>query len=98
MQDQGQKADLGFRALQQQLAAGANQRANIATQADLAGALRGIDQEQRSAPMTNAQQIVALLSGLPINLFTGQNQQGTSRETSTKKSSGVTVGAKAEFK
>lgn len=97
LQDQGQKADFGFQALQQQLAAGANQRANIATQADLAGALRSIDQEQRSAPVTNAQQIVALLSGLPISLFTGQSEQGTSRETGTKKTTGVTLGAEAKF-
>ncbi|RAK60887.1 hypothetical protein DJ021_14230 [Phenylobacterium hankyongense] len=88
LQDSAQKVGFGLQGQQQQLQAAnqltglssaydANQRANIATQADLGDTLRNIDQEQRQAPVTSTQQIVAMLSGLPINLFTGQQQQGT---------------------
>jgi hypothetical protein len=49
-----------------------NMRANIETQAGMGAALRDIDQQQRQAPMTSAQQVVAMLSGLPIGLFTGE--------------------------
>jgi hypothetical protein len=75
----------------------ADQRANIAAQAQMGDTLRGIDQQQRQAPVTNAQQIVAMLSGLPISLFTGQTQSGTQTGTqsgsSTGKSSGFNWGA-----
>jgi hypothetical protein len=88
LQDRAQKAGFGFQGQQQQLEAarqladlssgfGANERANIATQAGLGETLRNIDQEQRQAPVTSAQQIVALLSGLPINLFAGEQVDGT---------------------
>lgn len=42
--------------------------------------------------MTNAQQITALLSGLPIDLFSGTTEQGTSSGTEVTKSKGVKVG------
>ena len=99
LQDRGQKIDAGFRGQQQQLAAGnqlaglssaydANQRANIQTQAELGGTFRGIDQEQRQAPVSQTQQLVAMLSGLPISLFAGQQTDGTSntvnKETSVE--------------
>jgi hypothetical protein len=95
LQDQAQKVGFGLQGQQQQLAAAnqlsnisnaydANQRANIQTQADLGGTLRGIDQDQRQAPVTSAQQIVAMLSGLPINLFTGQQTSGTSTKTGSE--------------
>jgi len=88
LQDRAQKVGWGFQGQQQQLSAGdqlaglssaydANQRANIATQANVGVALRGIDQEQRQAPVTSTQQIVAMLQGLPINLFTGEQKTGT---------------------
>jgi hypothetical protein len=63
----------------------ANQRGNIATQLSAGGTLRDIDQQQRQAPVTHAQQVVAMLSGLPINLFTGQQEDGTQSGTSTSK-------------
>jgi hypothetical protein len=33
-----------------------------------------------------------MLNGLPINLFVGQNQQGTSSQNSTTKTTGMNVG------
>lgn len=59
--------------------------------------LRGIDQQQRLAPVTSAQQVVAMLSGLPLGLFAGENQQGTKTETATKKTKGFDLGAEAKF-
>lgn len=99
LQDQGQKAGFGFQAQQATLAGNADARANIAAQAELGGTLRGIDAEQRNAEATNASQIVAMLSGLPINLFTGQSQQQTQTFDETKKGKevGVSAGVKADF-
>ena len=106
LQDRGQKAGFGFQGQQQQLQAAnqlyqlsnaheANARDNIATQAGIGGTLRGIDNAARNAPVTSTQQLVAMLSGLPINLFVGQNEQSVSSETVDKKE--TTVGAKAGF-
>lgn len=100
LQDQGQKSNLQLQGQQQQLAAGnqmanigsawdANQRANVATQADVGSTLRGIDQDQRQAPVTSTQQIVALLGGLPINLFTGSQQNATESKKGTEKTTEV---------
>jgi len=61
----------------------ANQRANIASQLSTGDDLRNIGQQQLQAPTTSTAQIVAMLSGLPINLFTGQTTSGTSN-TQTK--------------
>jgi hypothetical protein len=94
LQDRGQKVGFGFQGQQQQLDAGkqlsdlsssfgANERANIATQAGIGDTLRNIYQQQLQAPVTSAQQITAMLSGLPISLFAGQ--QTTGIETSTTK-------------
>ena len=69
----------------------ANQRANIATQAGIGDSLRGITQAMDQAPVANAQQIVALLQGLPLGLFTGTTTEGT-QSTQTK---GQTTGASA---
>lgn len=108
LQDRSQKVDFGFRAGQQQLAGAAqlsalsnafdaNQRENIATQASLAGALRQIDQEQRSAPVISTQQMVALLNGMPIGLFAGQQQAGSEARSGTEATKGssstLSVGA-----
>lgn len=90
LQDRAQK--VGFR-----FDSDANQRANIAAQAGLGETLRGIDQQQRLAPVTSAQQVVAMLSGLPLGLFAGENQQGTKTETATKKTKGFDLGAEAKF-
>lgn len=97
-QAQQQKAQLALQARQQQLDAAnqlvgistgydANQRANIATQQQVGEDLRSIDQQQLSAPVTNTQQIVAMLSGLPIQLFTGSTTSGTQAGGSTTNSS-----------
>lgn len=61
----------------------ANQRANIATQSATGDDLHNIAQAQDQAPITTTSQIVAMLNGLPINLFTGQTSSGTSN-TQTK--------------
>ncbi len=93
LQDQGQKAGFGFQAQQAALAGNADARANIAAQAELGGTLRGVDTERRNAEATNAGLIVAMLSGLPINLFTGQSQQQTQTANETQKSKQVGVSA-----
>lgn len=72
---------------------GANQRANVATQMAAGDGLRNIVQQQAQAPVTNAQQIVAMLNGLPISLFTGQQSDGTS--TSATKGQVTTIHADA---
>ncbi|THD80639.1 MAG: hypothetical protein E7812_07875 [Phenylobacterium sp.] len=88
LQSQQQKAQLQLQAQQQQLQAAnglvglstaydANQRADIGTQQQVGDDLRNINQQQLQAPVTSTQQIVAMLSGLPIQLFTGQQQSGT---------------------
>ncbi len=61
---------------------GANQRANIATQTATGDDLRNVAQQQDQAPVTSTAQVVAMLSGLPIGLFTGQQNTGTSSNTS----------------
>lgn len=91
LQDQSQKVGFGFQGQQLQLAAQDNARANIASQTALGQALRDIDKEQRGAASANAQQVVALLSGLPIDLFSGTTEQGTSSETGVSKTKGVSV-------
>jgi hypothetical protein len=53
-----------------------------------------VNQQQLQAPVTSTQQLVAMLNGLPINLFVGQNQQGTSTENSTVKSTDINAGVK----
>lgn len=70
----------------------ANQRANIATQLGVADSLRGIDQAQREAPATSAQQVVAMLNGLPIGLFTGSQTNSTASGTSTSNTKGMNWG------
>lgn len=100
LQDRANKVGWGFQGQQQQLSAGnqlaglasaydANQRANIETQANLGGVLRGVDQEQRQAPVTSTQQIVAMLQGLPINLFSGQQTNSTESKVSKGKTSEI---------
>jgi hypothetical protein len=67
----------------------ANQGSNIATQAQVGDMLRGVAQQQLQAPVASAQQVTALLSGLPIQLFVGQDQQGTQSNTSTTNEKGT---------
>jgi hypothetical protein len=78
----------------------ANQRANIATQTATGDDLRGVTQQQLQAPETSTAQIVAMLNGLPINLFTGQTTQGTTNteakgtNTNVNASAGIGLGPK----
>lgn len=75
----------------------ANQRANIAAQSQMGDVLRGIDAEQRQLPVTSAQQVVAMLSGLPISLFTGEQKTGTESGSSTGKKTNVYAEASHTF-
>jgi len=88
LQDRAQKIGWGFQAQQQGLANEANQRANIATQAEVGGAQRDINQQQRQASVANTQQLVAMLSGLPIGLFTGEQKNQTESSVGTQKTKG----------
>jgi hypothetical protein len=72
---------------------GANQRANIASQTAAGDDLRNISQQQDQAPVTSTAQIVAMLSGLPINLFTGQTSSGTSNTAQKGQVTNVNAGA-----
>jgi hypothetical protein len=71
----------------------ANQRADIATQTATGDDLRNVVQQQDQAPVTSTAQIVAMLNGLPINLFTGQTTDGTGHTES--KGTGSQVGFEA---
>lgn len=68
---------------------GESERADIATQSTLGQQLRGVDQATRLAPLTLLAQRQDMLSGLPLQLFNGQNTQssGTSSSTTTEKPS-----------
>ena len=72
---------------------GANQRANIATQTATGDDLRNVAQQQAQAPVTSTAQIVAMLSGLPINLFTGSTSDGTSNTQTKGQSTNVSASA-----
>ena len=72
---------------------GANQRANIATQTATGDDLRNVAQQQAQAPVTSTAQIVAMLSGLPINLFTGSTSDGTSNTQTKGQSTNVNASA-----
>jgi hypothetical protein len=108
LQDRAQKVGLGFQAQGQQLNAAnqlgdlasgldANRRANIAARASMGDTLRGIDQAERQAPVTSTEQIVAMLNGLPLNLFVGQQENGSSTSHSTTKGKSVNVGGNIGF-
>jgi hypothetical protein len=60
---------------------GANQRANVASQTATGDDLRNVTQAQDQAPMSSTAQIVAMLNGLPIGLFTGQQKNSTENKT-----------------
>jgi hypothetical protein len=104
LQDRQQKVNFGLEGQRQQLAAAAQaaalssqfadtQRQNLAAQAQLGDALRTVDQEQRQAPITTASQIVAMLQGLPLNLFRGEDTSGTEHKTGKETSIGVNAEA-----
>lgn len=78
---------------------GQNQRANIATAAQVGEMMRNIDQQQRQAPITTGEQLIAMLGGLPIELFKAQHEQGVNSQTETSRSTERTreANAKAGF-
>ena len=97
LQDRMQRAGFGFQAGQQTLNAARglvdvstarddNMRANIGAQAGRGETFRQIDTDYRQAPVTSTQQIVAALSGLPLDLFRGQQTSGMTTEKSSGKS------------
>lgn len=70
---------------------GANQRANIAAQQSVGDDLRNVTQAQDQAPVTSTQQLVAMLNGLPIGLFTGTTTDGTQSTQSQAKGQSTNV-------
>jgi hypothetical protein len=64
----------------------ANSRADIGVIGDIGQTLRGIDTQQRQAPWTAAGQDIDLLTGLPLQLFAGSNEQGTAQSSGTSSS------------
>lgn len=93
LQDRAQKAGFGFQAMDQLAAADANQRANIAAQMQAGTTYRDMDQQRRRAEIENTQQIIAMLNGLPIQLFTGE--QRNHQEEGVVKQKGFNVGFEA---
>jgi hypothetical protein len=75
----------------------ANQRANLAAQQGVGDDLHGITQAQDQAPFTSTQQIVAMLQGLPIGLFTGSTTSGTQNSQSKGTSTNVNASAGINF-
>lgn len=65
---------------------GADQRANIGTLLDTGGTMRGIDSDQRTAPLDLIDWGTQNLSGLGPGQFLGQRQTGT---TTSKQSGGL---------
>lgn len=64
----------------------ANERANIATMAGAGATEREVDQALRMSPITALQARAGLIGSLPLQLYQGQTQDGTS--TTTSKQSG----------
>lgn len=61
---------------------GANQRANIDTQAGIGGTLQSLDQAKAASPLTLATIASGLYGALPLNLLHGSNTNGTVSGTS----------------
>jgi len=102
--DRQQKVGFGLSGQQQQLAAAntltglssaydANLRGNIGAQQATGDDLRNITQAQDQAPVTSTAQIVAMLQGLPIGLFTGS----TTDKTENTQTTGSKTDVKADF-
>jgi hypothetical protein len=70
-----------------------NLRANAQAMMDQGNAMRAIEQQRLQAPVTHAGQIGALLSGLPIQLFTGEQQSGTDNSVTKTKESSLSASA-----
>lgn len=61
--------------------ADANTRANAGAQDVVGGDLRAIDQQERQAPLTLAQQTGSLIGQLPLNLYKGEDTTSTSSQS-----------------
>lgn len=72
-------------------AQGADTRANIGAQADMGNILRQIAAAKAGAPIAALGAESSLLSGLPLDLFKGQNATGSLSGTSTTKESGASL-------
>ena len=70
-----------------------DERANIATQAGIGEMLRGIEGETVRAPIDFLAQQIAMLSGLPLDLFVGSRSTGTETQSGSGKLSGMSFGA-----
>jgi len=81
LQDRAQKVGFGFQADE-------NQRANIAAQAAVGQTSHDLDQQQRQVRVKNTQDLVAMLNGLPLGLFTGEQRTGTESTEGTSKTKG----------
>jgi len=72
---------------------GADQRAIVGTQAAMGDVMRGITQAQTGAPVDFLAQELAMLTGLPLEMFVGMTSQG--RENTT--GSGTATGSGSKF-
>lgn len=72
-----------------------NANQNIATQDAAGNALQTIAQQQASAPLDLQSWLGKYFSGLPLNLFSGQDQTGTQTQNGTE--SGTTKGSSTGY-
>lgn len=77
--------------------ADATQRADSAAQTAAGAPLQAISQQQAQAPLDLQAELTQLLSGLPLNLFQGQNQDGTEDQTGTENQTGTATGKNSSF-
>jgi hypothetical protein len=74
-----------------------DQRANIASQAQMGDVLRQIEQQRLQAPISLLTTQSGLLNQLPLNLFNGSIQDGTMNSVTKTKESGFTLGELAQL-
>lgn len=74
-----------------------NARADVATQAQVGGILRGIDQASRQAPLDLVKAQVDMLSGLPLEMFGGRITEGSKSEQHTTRETGASLGEIAQL-
>jgi hypothetical protein len=96
-QQQGQRLSAAGQLAGLSSAYDANQRGNIAAQQAVGDDLRGVSQAQDQAPFTSTQQIVAMLQGLPIGLFTGSTSSGTQATQAKGQNTNVNASAGISF-
>jgi hypothetical protein len=71
----------------------ANMRANIASQADVGGTLRGISDARAKAPASLLTAQLGLFGDLPVELFRGETSAGNTQSTGTSTKTGFSVDA-----